>query len=569
MILSISWSIAYELAPGPSYSYSKRALTVWPLPNLWRRSANPVRIAQRAGPTAGMFENLSVWVCSALFLELRTGRNPPAILRVMYIHAREIIQNSNRADLPIKYALAKAWANGKDDSYQKRAYEAHIYAFNRFYEESPRKIGREDFLSSFRLLFASISREGFLVGSRPLEINQNGNPTDGSHRIAVCAALGLKIPTKYSPSSDGDYDFSFFRARGLSEFFLDFSARERLSVDSSARIFVLHSNTSSREAQYFERLVRQKGGKVFHRKDLKLNSKQYRNFKRITYWDPLGESWVGKAKSGFAGAAKHAKLSAGSDPVKIYGISGMSPEDLLSLKQTFREKTGLGNYSSHSTDSHEETVEFGHAVFNPRLKEYLSLIPSSDLPEIIAQKLFDARVPTLGSTVFPGSFIIGGGSALAAMGLRSTSDIDIYVEDGVHALGAIDGLDLHTAAGDYFPLEIDQALTDPAYHFVLYGWPFANRTFMFRYKLLRREWPKDFVDLLLLLVHKLRFSALVSSTSSQTVVAFLIRRKKLWNPLKERIDRLYLLVLRPLRKPHGVPGKKLCPEPARRETPER
>ena len=143
--------------------------------------------------------------------------------------------------------------------------------------------------------------------------------------------------------------------------------------------------------------------------------------------------------------------------------------------------------------------------------------------------------------------MIGGGTALSALGLRRTGDIDLFGDTPNVDFSTAD-VYFHSPEGDRFPVKISRASVDFPYHFVLYGRPFASSRFMFRYKFLRREFPKDFVDIALLSLHFLRFTNLISGETSQNFVAFLIRRRKTWMPVKRFADRVYLLLVNGQRK---------------------
>lgn len=121
-------------------------------------------------------------------------------LRRRIVEAREVLGRSRRFDLIFKYELAKAWAAGDPAAIRiaEEAYLEMVRSRNGFYEGEPPRDCPEDFIESFRRLFASIRERGYDMSAPAIPVDGRGELLNGAHRLCVCAAFGLECPVETS-----------------------------------------------------------------------------------------------------------------------------------------------------------------------------------------------------------------------------------------------------------------------------------------------------------------------------------------------------------------------------------
>ena len=116
---------------------------------------------------------------------------------VCWEDGKTVLARSGRFDLIFKYELARAWA-GMEPVVVRRAEEAYlemVRARNGFYEREPRRTTPVDFLESFRRVAESIRTHGYNPDSPPIPTDSEGEILNGAHRLAACAAYGLRCRT--------------------------------------------------------------------------------------------------------------------------------------------------------------------------------------------------------------------------------------------------------------------------------------------------------------------------------------------------------------------------------------
>ena len=112
----------------------------------------------------------------------------------------EVLKASRRFDLVFKLALAKAYAGG-DAREIREAEEAYLEAVrsrNGFFEAEPFRDCPADFVRSFKATAASIRENGYDMSKPPIPVDADMELLNGAHRLACCAAYGLKCPVKAS-----------------------------------------------------------------------------------------------------------------------------------------------------------------------------------------------------------------------------------------------------------------------------------------------------------------------------------------------------------------------------------
>ena len=403
------------------------------------------------------------------------------------VDANLILAKSQRFDLGFKLALANSWLRETESSYPEKAYLGHIEAFNGFFEAEPRKTCEQDFLDSFELLVKDLG------GGKPLRseipVGSNGQIVDGSHRLAVAALLGLSVPVSHSNEAPS-YDYRFFLARGLKDELADYGAIQRAKFDPTVRIVVHSPVVTQEQSEIFNQELARYGGFVIYEKSLRLTFNGLVNLFRVLYPVEAGNEWIGNRDNGFEGARQRAKLAGSRGPVVVKLVGGASEEDLLLLKESFRSFVGNGNPACHTTDSKEETYSISRELFHPVVQEVL-------LGNTGSLNIDKKQIETIDSAASGRDWFVGGSSVLEVFGLRRARDIDVFFQLAPTS-EPLAGFDYSVFERGPLGHSLADLIEDPKMSFTFLGVRFLSPKAVIALKRQRLEWPKDYIDLLLL-----------------------------------------------------------------------
>lgn len=454
---------------------------------------------------------------------------PPSSMKVIdtgllpRVDALGLMLKSRRQDLIFKYLYVVHGGKG----YFKRAYLESIQCFNGFREENPSdgrpKMGPDAFISSFDSLVASMRDRGF-DGSCAVPVGTNGEICDGAHRLSAAAALGLEVPV-YSIAQAPCYDYRFFRKLHMDETVMDFGALEYVKLNGNAYIVCLHAINDAGEDPKVEEIL-EKYGFLYYKKNVRLTFNGYVNLKKISYgsfWNR--EKWIGTPGNRFAGAREHAKRSMGKNCVlRAYVFVCDSPDKVVAAKKEIRELFGIGNYSVHINDTHEEAVWLASSLFNRN-----SLIALNSRPFVFEDGRFEGMVRSLQESVrrqHADPFDICGvdGASLNALGVKKTEALD-FLHAGKVPFAVQDAAfaDNESELRNY-PCGKAEIIYDPSRHFYFQGMKFASPGTLFEMKLRRRRWPGDFLDLILSVYAVVRGA--VSCGLLQSIAGFMVSKTR-------------------------------------------
>ena len=418
------------------------------------------------------------------------------VARLSRVDAFGLMLKSRRLDLIFKYLYVVHGGEG----YFKRAYLENIQCFNGFHEGNPSdgrpKVGRDAFVASFDGLIASIKDRGF-DDSCAVPVGGNGEINDGAHRLAIAAALGMEIPIR-GDSASSCYDWRFFRRQHMDEAVMDFGALEFVKLNCNAYVVNLHAAIDAGEDPKVEAIL-EKYGFIYYKKNVQLTFNGYVNLKKISYgsfWNR--EKWIGTPENRFAGARDHAKRSMGGKRVlRAYVFVCDSADKAVAAKKEIRALFGIGNYSVHINDTHDEAVWLASTYFNAN-----SLFALNSRPFCFEDERFERMVMALQNhareqRVDPFDICGVDGAALNALGVGKTATLD-FIHSGrmpffVHDAAFAD----NESQLSRYPCGKAESLYDPSRHFYFQGMKFVSPGTLFRMKLRRHRWPGDFLDCML------------------------------------------------------------------------
>ena len=134
---------------------------------------------------------------------------------------------ANRFDLTCKLYYIDCLEKGTDTAFAKELYQAHIEAFSdgAFIEPGLNsKNSIQDYFEAFDRLIAEIRHNGFDSGKSVVPVGEDNVILDGSHRVAIAIYYDIPLTVVRVPGRSCNYDYAYFRERGLREAYLDFMA---------------------------------------------------------------------------------------------------------------------------------------------------------------------------------------------------------------------------------------------------------------------------------------------------------------------------------------------------------
>ena len=413
-----------------------------------------------------------------------------------YISAKQILMDSNRFDLFVKYL----YLSNKDceSDFYKNLYLAHEKSFNNFYEAEPsdgiEKKGPEAFLKQFDAVFESIKKNGFDISKGIIPIGKNNEIADGAHRLVASAYLNIDVPVEYVDRND-NYDYEFFEKRNFDQNYSDFTALEYVKFNPNAYIVNLHAVVPVSQDVNVERILR-KYGRIYYKKKVHLTENGYVNIKKLSYgsyWDK--ESWIGSVSNNFAGAHDHAIKSKGhGDFLRAYVFICDNQKSLIEIKKEVRALFNIGNYCIHINDCREEAIALAEIYFNDNSIE---IINKRDF--CFEDTKFDSLLNDFKSRIeFDklkiDDFCIGGSSLMNVLGMRKSEDIDFLYTGKNQFTGEDEIISSHNSELKYYPATISEIIYNPNYFFYYYKFKFISIDVLIKLKEKRSEKPKDIND---------------------------------------------------------------------------
>jgi hypothetical protein len=416
-------------------------------------------------------------------------------LNLTYLSARKILLQSTRFDLMSKFLYAEHYYNsGGPSLFLTDLYLRNIHAFNGYYEIMPAKRNANDFLDAFNETISSIRLLGYVESLGIIHLDEQGNPVNGAHRLAAAAALNIDVPTRRSTTEAPNWDWKFFLRHGLSANDADFTAMSWVQSSKFATVILVHSCVQSNLLPQIEAIM-QRRLRVYYNRKLKIDHNSYINLKKICYIrDYSQKSWAGGPEDGFIGARRHADGSFGTNPLNVYVVAGLEHE-ILEIKNEVRQLVGKGNYSIHSSETHDEACELVEALFNENSRQMMSTVDAFSHNEAAIHANQTVRDFTDRHQLKRGSLIITGSGPMALIGSRVPKDIDVLSNTPLPADAVADGIHDHSSQMRYYQSSTSEILDNPTLHMWFRGVKYLSLEALMKFKRNRSEFPKDIVDL--------------------------------------------------------------------------
>lgn len=409
------------------------------------------------------------------------------------IEARKLL-NVNRIDLYAKLSYIKNYDLNWNSSFFKDLYCHHIEAFTdgRFKEEGDNnKDSLTQYLHTFDNIIEDIKNNGFDDSKTIVPVGKDNVLLDGAHRTAACAYYNKKITIICFNHLTRKYDLNYFKEHFLQDEYLDYLMIEAIKNDSS--IFGICFWPTVWQDDKMDQVLKvvQNEVEVLYKKDLDLTYNGYRNLMIQLY---RRHSWLGNAANHYDGVSGQLDPCYKKDSkFQVLFVKGQDLNQILKLKSTIREIFNIGNYSIHSTDNQEETLELANIVLNSNSVFYLNAgrpDAFSDVANHIEQcknEMFSFKE----NLVFDSSVV------LSMFGIRKSEDLDFLTDCSEAEKFEIEGCDCHNRWAQYYPCDYKELIHNPRYYFTFNDFKFVTLEMVKQYKIQRDE-EKDRNDVKLI-----------------------------------------------------------------------
>ncbi len=300
------------------------------------------------------------------------GIDPDTVLETEVVSPRTLL-TANRMDLVCKLYYIDCKEKGLDMAFAKELYDAHIKAFSNgvFIEPGLKtKNSIQDYYDSFDELIVDIRNHGFDPAKSMVPVGEDGEILDGSHRTAIAIYYNLPITVVHIPGQKRQYDYLFFRNKGMCELHLDFMAYQYIHYCNQVYVVCLWPAAyDEKKLIEVDRMIHE-FAEVEYRKEISLNLYGVEQLMLSFY---KGMEWIGNLENGFSGIASKAHdCYRKSALTVVYVIGGVPLEQVLRLKQRIRDYYEIGNSSVHITDTHLEAIEAGKLLLNQNSIDFMN-----------------------------------------------------------------------------------------------------------------------------------------------------------------------------------------------------
>jgi hypothetical protein len=283
------------------------------------------------------------------------------------VKARSLL-SADRFDLFAKLFYIRL--REKDFDRAVKIYTDHILAFNPDGKEPGRedKNGVVDFIRAFDGLIAHFRDKDFDESISLIPVDKNGNPLDGSHRIAALAYYDKEVSILQfeEVKAKAVFDFAYFQKRGLPAHTADAIALESLRYISGLHIACLWPKMGSKNKKAFALKHLRENYAVFYEKLFQINLE---GLSKLIYETYKHQDWVGNVENNFAGARSKA-LSCYAGNGQIYFIL-FQVSDLKKVEES-KESIRTHYHSEevlHISKDDNETTSIAKLIFTNRKKQ--------------------------------------------------------------------------------------------------------------------------------------------------------------------------------------------------------
>jgi|GEM_PF-596391 len=407
----------------------------------------------------------------------------------------EQLLSAHRFDVIIKYLYLKYINSGLKVDWVKQMYIDHIGAFSngKFCEgDFSGKNCVEKYLDAFIAIADSIKQHGFNEENSILPLSIENVIIDGAHRLAASLYYKSDVSCLLLEAKSPNYDFQYFKNRGMKAEFLDTAALEYTRLKPCSYILIVFPVANGKDSEINS--IIENYGEIYYKKDVYFNKTGALNFVRQLYY---GEPWAGDFKKGFSGEKHKVNQCFKKNMLlKAYFFEANSLEKVKECKKAIRALFDYGNDSAHATGGREETMRIAEQLLNNNSIYFFNnstYIYNRELEDLLlnfkqwlSNNLYDKD-----------NFCIDAGAVLNVYGIRGSQDLD-FLHFGYRILETgHKGINSHQSEQVYYENSPEEIIFDPIKYFYYNGLKFTTLNVLRKMKLRRNE-VKDRRDLVLI-----------------------------------------------------------------------
>jgi len=431
---------------------------------------------------------LTKYFCDTHNINLNTN------YKIEWIKAKELIV-PERIDLIAKIKYIENRDRGLSSSFINEMYDRHIEAFTLgTYTEAGNSLKNsiDRYRKVFDQLIDRIKREGFDEKVSVVPVGRNNVILDGAHRTAIAAYYNLDIPIIRFDGITANYDSKNFQHRLLDESYLDYMVTEYCKLKDNVYIAICwprikgHINVAES--------IMEMESKIVYRKRLYLNYNGLRNLIIQAYGS---HSWIGTYRDKYAGAISQVEGCFDKEGIlHAYVLECEQFEELVKMKKKIRQLYGVGNFSIHSSDNQDETVQLANILFNNNSIRFLNYgNPDYDVNLNVKIDILKERLKENHFSF--NNILVDASSVLGLYGLREVEDLDfITIDEGFEVLEDNE-ISNHNDYIEFYGITKEELVLNPNHFFFYNDLKFVTLEVLRKFKRNRNE-KKDRLDIKLI-----------------------------------------------------------------------
>lgn len=401
------------------------------------------------------------------------------------INSYQLLTN-NRLDVVFKILYLK-YIHLKLFELADQVYDKHIEIItNGIYNEpNSKKKSLNDYKTAFNEIFNSIKREGFNRNISLIPISKDCSITNGSHRLASSIFFNKKVFTKESLEPSHNYDFKFFKERGMNINLIELAVSNYIQLSKNNYLAIIWPS-ANKKIDYFSYFK-----KVIYHKKFRLNAQGARNFVTLVYQD---HKWIGTFDSAYNGAiSKVSETFKNFSELHLIFFKEDSIKNVDKIKLSLRSVFGIGKSSIHITDNDRETRFLSKTLLNYNGFHFLNNAKPFRFEEfhkklkIFRDHIFKNNMPLE-------DFVLCGSSTLGLYGIRDPKDLD-YLSSNFDLKTEI--IQNHFKEIKFYGKSREELIHDPSNYLFFNGFKFLSIERTLEFKKNRNE-IKDQKDILIL-----------------------------------------------------------------------
>lgn len=416
---------------------------------------------------------------------------------------------SNRIDLIFKLIYGESIKRNSQATFPYEIYKKHLFSItggnNKFIEHGnfPPKVGFEQFDSTFKSLIT-----GKVEEFPPIPVDVDLRLNNGAHRVVASFLQMKKISVVVEEKPRGiKADYNFFKKANrwryrINQENLDYALLRLAGINPRIQILVVFP--SVRNKKLIDELRKQED--FFLERSFRLNP--IAKTKLLHFLYPQPENFVNLNLQNSMNAFRDRFNAPGK--LRVFFFENQDLAFLSSLKLDMRKRYKLPNGSMHTPESFIEAI---HLLEILLIKNSRKNLHSFDLK--YANELRHSWEPYQD---FSSEAEIVGSSTLALLGIRHARDLDMIFHSGFQS-DLQREYDFHNSYWKNKGFNVDELIDNPKNFMCVHGIKLVSIKNLSRFKLLRHE-LKDLRDLLLIISHSLRESAIWAHTAKHFLVGY-------------------------------------------------